>query len=62
MGRDGEPGPKGDRGESGPGVTRLDFVRNDAGECVARTTFSDGTSYESPAGDAACQPTPLLGG
>lgn len=74
-GQQGEQGPKGDQGEPGtdgrdgqngtPGRgirSGPDFVRNEAGECVARTTYDDGTIYDSPAGDAACPSPPLLGG
>jgi len=62
-GQQGEQGPAGQDGQDGRGIASgPDFVRNSDGECVARTTYDDGTTYDSPAGDAACPPAPLLGG
>ena len=69
-GKDGLPGPEGPAGPAGkdglPGSdgrgirSGPDFVRDDNGQCVARTTYTDDTVYDSPASDTACPPLPVL--
>ncbi|MEQ7008459.1 hypothetical protein ABN028_19995 [Actinopolymorpha sp. B17G11] len=54
-GADGADGADGRDGRDGRGIqSGPDFVRDESGNCVARTTYTDGTTYESDAGEAAC--------
>lgn len=55
-GRDGTNGEDGAPGPPGVSLASQQFVRDGAGACVSRTSYSDGRVETFPAGDAACPP------
>lgn len=57
-GKDGQNGTNGVDGKDGVSVTDQRFVRLPDLACISRVTYSDGTSRDDPAGDAACPTIP----